>query len=1292
MAKAEYEKFKKAYDAGARRPISEGSVSEGQGMGQRSRIASGSALGGRVQVGADKVIPVPSTTVGASPISTEHLSDAELEGMENLMDAADKAASPEEAQQLEQMFKEQMRMPPGASKSPAEAEMGRMIASNNSIESENLSMMKELGMVDGNGQDITEGAVQAQKLRRDAKASQLQGFMERQAPVEPKVEEGKVIPLNEKLRISKENTLFQMAGGIADLSQSVVNLGIEVANMASTLPEIPPVTFADDMFPNSDYAGQRMLRAATQFLVPYAGLSKIAQTAGVVSTVGRAAIAGTATDFLAFEGNEERLSNLIEETGLGNPITEYLAADPSDTAIEGRFKNVLEGSALGGLAEGLFKGIKFIKQSRQAKGMIDNIAKVEAGELKGSLPASVVEAEPISVGEMVSAKAPEISPEQVLKPRADITGSEEFLSNLERIDARPEIKDVIKNISEADTADISGIVGAPHRLKELDAEAAKAGITVDMVLQKPAAQPLTEIESHVLRTAVVTKTEEVHTLAKTAVASGDPDDMAKFMLAKNDFVNLFRADKYSAATASRILGSRRAVVSAADPGQLNAMVELSGAKGWKMAEMVSQMKPQDLASIASKTPYRKAFDAVFEVYISNILGGVGTHITNFVSSPATLGVNIARRAVAPIFGSGKTFDGKVITELLGKRQVLLAKRNVVSFDEMMKIDSDLRDINTSLAGAVNDAGVQVGEAGKLILGVTSGLKDAVKALTKEGGLQELAEKAKIRNTSPAEADRFKPALTSSNIGGGRFIDMFGTIQRKSLSALQYADDFWKVVFSRGELHATVHRLGVAQGLEGQALKDFSENMIAKPPDYILAEGNKFAELNTFTTPLEGMAKKFDELRNEDILGAPHLKMLLPFFKTPANIAAEAMSQTPASILGLTLANSPFVNGIVPRYTQILKNGGAEAQLLKSKIALGNAVFGVAAGMAAYGFITGSGPRDFRKQKILKETGWEPNSIKVGDAWFPLKNLGPLGTAIGIAADISDIARYAGDDNISAVDPENSTMAQAGQLASLLSFTVLERSAPEGFVRNMGMIFDAVERNDTSMLSRIASNLVPLSGYVKNFKGVYDPTIRNAQDESFFIETINRIKDSIPGLSSTLPAYRNIFGDEIHIPSPLGVDGVTAFFGSEPKGKNDTVLKEMVRLGYYGPLKSKEAPAGEGYLSINLPPKSITLGNGIADLDPKQYDRYVQLSAGIGLKDTDGSSVNTLREALSEAIANYGDFGATTDQQKRMVLKGTINLYRKMAAQQLVEEIPEINDKLEKSRSSFMRVRGEEIGQ
>ena len=91
--------------------------------------------------------------------------------------------------------------------------------------------------------------------------------------------------------------------------------------------------------------------------------------------------AGATADFMVFDAQEERLSNLLlMNESLRNPVTEYLAADGDDGEIEGRFKNVLEGlfieAGIGGSVAAFIKTVKVIK-ARNAK-LKEGKDKVEA--------------------------------------------------------------------------------------------------------------------------------------------------------------------------------------------------------------------------------------------------------------------------------------------------------------------------------------------------------------------------------------------------------------------------------------------------------------------------------------------------------------------------------------------------------------------------------------------------------------------------------------------------------------------------------------------------------------------------------------------------------------------------------------------------------------------------------------------------------------------------------------------------------------------------------------------------
>jgi|11BtaG_2_1085332.scaffolds.fasta_scaffold02043_2 hypothetical protein len=118
---------------------------------------------------------------------------------------------------------------------------------------------------------------------------------------------------------------------------------------------------------------------ATGF-VPLFGLAGRAGALAKAGTATKAVVAGAATDFTFFNGQEARLSNLIQQVPeLQNPVTEFLAYDGDESELEGRMKNVLEGLGLEAVAGVFIKSLKAIKNGRKAKdGGADAVGQAQA--------------------------------------------------------------------------------------------------------------------------------------------------------------------------------------------------------------------------------------------------------------------------------------------------------------------------------------------------------------------------------------------------------------------------------------------------------------------------------------------------------------------------------------------------------------------------------------------------------------------------------------------------------------------------------------------------------------------------------------------------------------------------------------------------------------------------------------------------------------------------------------------------------------------------------------------------
>jgi len=123
-------------------------------------------------------------------------------------------------------------------------------------------------------------------------------------------------------------------------------------------------------------AGGLALKAATKIPGAVGAASAWLSGAGggAAGVVRGGLTKGAVADFISFEGNAGRLSDLLVETDnpvLNNAVTQYLATDMEDGELEGRLKNALEGAVLGVALEGVIAGIKgsakAVKTYRAAK-------------------------------------------------------------------------------------------------------------------------------------------------------------------------------------------------------------------------------------------------------------------------------------------------------------------------------------------------------------------------------------------------------------------------------------------------------------------------------------------------------------------------------------------------------------------------------------------------------------------------------------------------------------------------------------------------------------------------------------------------------------------------------------------------------------------------------------------------------------------------------------------------------------------------------------------------------------
>lgn len=175
--------------------------------------------------------------------------------------------------------------------------------------------------------------------------------------------------------------------GLEGLGHGIYNLGDFVSF------DVLPDWDEQRLLGRSKTTAGSLVEGITQFAVPFGAIGKGLSYAGKAARAGKATgvlgkagkamtktgsgkftdlnalgylSAGMASDFVAFDGQEQRLSNLIQQfPELQNPVTEFLAADEDDSELMGRAKNVLEGILIelgvGAVLKPFMAGLRAVK-------------------------------------------------------------------------------------------------------------------------------------------------------------------------------------------------------------------------------------------------------------------------------------------------------------------------------------------------------------------------------------------------------------------------------------------------------------------------------------------------------------------------------------------------------------------------------------------------------------------------------------------------------------------------------------------------------------------------------------------------------------------------------------------------------------------------------------------------------------------------------------------------------------------------------------------------------------------
>lgn len=435
-------------------------------------------------------------------------------------------------------------------------------------------------------------------------------------------------------------------------------------------------------------------------------------------------------------------------------------------------------------------------------------------------------------------------------------------------------------------------------------------------------------------------------------------------------------------------------------------------------------------------------------------------------------------------------------------------------------------------------------------------------------------------------------------------------------ALSKEDLIAKSVVYYGEIYRLAWRQAQKEGLTGRAFVDRVEQLYTDPTADMIKAGTVAAFDRTFNTELEGVMKKVMELRN----AMPGARWILPFVRTPYNIAVYGLKRTP---LGLTQLVTMARERAKMRDTGTWSQSRESAYQTKINEVLAQGIVGTMAQLLVFwavqnGNITGSGPTDQNERQALERQGWQRYSFRIGNRYYSYFRLEPMATVLGLAADAGELTDAMTEDE---------KLKVWTKIFGSFRNNLTNKTFLSGLIDFSAVLSDP-DRYGARWAQRWAGSVIP--GAVVNIRTTTDPNEREART------ILDTIRNRVPGLAKALPQRLNVWGEPIVHPESWYVRMISPVAYTE--AKPDPVEDELKKIGY----------------AVGMPSDKL----GDRKMTAEEYERFLRMSGPV------------MKTALIVLFASpkYRDMSI---EQKRRAVRKVIDDTRDAARDAMLGVLPKL---------------------
>lgn len=729
-----------------------------------------------------------------------------------------------------------------------------------------------------------------------------------------------------------------------------------------------------------------------------------------------------------------------------------------------------------------------------------------------------------------------------------------------------------------------------------------------------------------------------------ALDSASDEDILAYATAKDRHQMIQAQVAGITAEAGRALRAFRSIVGQETAQGIDQFIK--GATGKTLFQLRAEAKlgstldsPEKISKFLNDAQKRTFGRMVLEYWINGLISGPSTHVTYMIGNtilaaekmgPETAAASLIGRIRQQMGRPGETVRlGEVGAQLHAATRAIPAgvEAAIEAFrsgattllpGETARPGMPLYgDANLVTGKEATNAPVTWAEVGAQTFGVIRGLRDGIIGganILKAGGIEG----------APLLGLKYQPtgAIPDIALRGVNVLPV-GTALRIPSRAVGAIHSFFRAVNYSMDKGAQAYRIASSEGLKGTAFDARVADIRQNPSEEVMEKARASATQLTLMGKGSEFVQALSRLTNANIFGFPLLKFVDPFVHIAGNIIDQSLIQrTPLGLL------APEIRADLAG-----KNGNIAQDTAMARMLVGTGLAITFGGLAAEGLVSGSGPSKPDDAAMWRLAGNQAHSVRIGDIWYDVHRLGPMGMLLGVAADMYDVAHTA---------EQGDMLAAAAALQHAIQQNILD----ESFMKGPADLIQAVEdpgRYGEGYLRSLASGFVPYSVGLAQMARAQDPYSRQART------VMDSIKAKVPGLSETLFPRRDIWGEPMPNRDAVGAKGLTAIYESQMS--HDPVNQAMLNLGI--------APA----------PVERKIRN--VELTDQQYDDYSRI-AGRATK------------MRLDAIVNSPTFQTWPNEVKHYAISEIIRGCREMARNMIMGMDPTIVSRAYQAKTDRLR--------